>query len=198
MILCLTTQDVETLRDWLNREACIAWIVKVGQSRFLYRWQAVDTIDNVNPGEYHLWHKTAGSLNIPSGSPEVPDVDVAEPYAGWTQYLDREDATTPWFGGRLPGPYYFRFSPNGEEAPNSIGRSEFSWQGDYFHAVGSPAPPEAKRWWQRLGRFVRARSTGIPWPSPDHGSRSLAYAFPDAYAEIMRGRHYDANPNWNW
>jgi hypothetical protein len=198
IILYITAKDVEVLRDWLNREPCIAWIVKTGQSRFEYRWCATDVLESIHPGEYQLWHKETGPLNIPSGSPEVIDLVVSDPYAGWTQLLDREDATTPWFGGNVPGPYLFRFAPNGQEAPNSIGRSGFNWLGDYFRPVGSPAPKEAKLWWQRLGRFVRSRSTGIPWPSPESGGRLLGYAFPDAYSEIMQGRPYDANPNWNW
>lgn len=194
IILYITNRDAEVLRDWLNRESSIAWIVKTHQSGCEYRWQAVDTLDAIEPCGYHLWHKGAGPLNIPSGSLEVQDAIVPDPYAGWTQHLDREDATTPWFGANLPGPYLFRFAPNGREHPESIGRSGFSWLGDYFRPVGCSAHPEAKRWWLRLGRFVRSQSTGIPWPSPDHGGRSLGYAFPDAYAEILRGRRFDINP----
>jgi len=45
-----------------------------------------------------------------------------------------------------------------------------------------------------LGRYVRSRSTGIPWPSPATTPRLRGYAFPKAYAEILRGQAYDVNP----
>ena len=82
IILYLTTHDVKVVRDWLNCEPSIAWIIKTGQWRLEYRRQAVDTLEDVSPGEYHLWNKNAGPLNIPSGSAEVPDVVVTDPYAG--------------------------------------------------------------------------------------------------------------------
>jgi hypothetical protein len=194
IILYLTSQDSELLRKWLNRESSVAWIIKAGQSGCEYRWQAVDALDTLPAGHHCLWHKEAGPLNIPSGSPDVPDAIVEDPYAGWSQRLDHENAHTPWFGANLPGPYSFRFKPDGREAPDAIGRSGFNWLGDGYRVIGKPASLRAAQWWNRLGRYVRSQSTGIPWPSPEKNARMRAYAFPDAYAEMLRGRPHDVNP----
>ena len=196
IILYITRTDADAIRTWLNQESSIAWIVKDHQDRHDYIWKAIDTLDAIEPAGYCLWHKNSGPLNVPSGIPGVADAIVADPYAGWAQRLDSIDATEPWFGGNLPGPYTFRFAENGREAPGGLGRSGFTWVGDRYRLIGHGASPEAKIWWNRLGRFLRSQSTGIPWPSPDHGGRSLAYAFPDAYAEIMRGRPFDVNPSF--
>ena len=193
-ILYLTRHDSELLRDWLNREKTIAWIIKTGQSGCEYRWQAVDTIDALIPGDYCLWNKEAGRLNIPSGVPDVADGFVGDPFIGWNQRLDHENAATPWFGAGTPRSYWLRFRPDGREATGAIGRSGIGWLGDRYRIVGKPAPASATRWWNRLGRFVRSHSTGIPWPSPATDTRIRAFAFPDAYAEIMRGRRHDVNP----
>ena len=190
----MTTKDTDVLRTWLNREDSVAWIIKAGRSGQGHRWRATDSLDALSAGEYYLWHKASGPLNIPSGSIDVPAEVVRDPYSGWSQHLAETDALCPWFGANLPGPFFFKFTPHGREAPGSIGRSGFNWPGDYYRPIGNPALPAAKRWWTRLGRFVRMQSTGIPWPSPGRAGRSLAYAFPDAYAEMLRSRPYDVNP----
>jgi len=193
-ILYLTNQDSKLLREWLNREAGVAWIVKAGQSGREYRWRAVDAVDVLAAGHYCLWHKGAGPLNIPSVSPNVPDALVEDPYAGWSQYLDNENASMPWFGAGLPCSFWFRFKPDGRESHGAIGRSGVGWLGNRYRIIGKPAPGPATIWWQRLVRYLRSQSTGIPWPSPTTNTRVRAYAFPEAYAEIMRGRPRDVNP----
>ena len=167
---------------------------QASQSEREYRWQAVDVLDTLQPGHYALWNKEAGSLTLPSGSRSIPDTIVENPYAGWNQCLEHERAEAPWFGASLPGPYSFRFKPEGREAPGAIGRSGFVWPGDQYAIIGKGASPAAKRWWDRLGRHVRTRSTSIAWPSPAAAGRLRGYAFPGAYAEILRGRAYDVNP----
>lgn len=194
IILYLTSCDSDVMRTWLNREPHIAWIVKAGQSGNEYRWRAVDSIEALQAGQYSLWHKAAGPLNIPSGAREVPDALVEDPYAGWTQLLDNDKAQQPWFGAGLPGPYSFTFKPEGRHTPGAIGRSGFHWLGDRYRAIGKPAAPAAKQWWNRLARFIGVQATGIPWPSPESSGRQKAYAFPDAWTEILQGRPYDVNP----
>ena len=193
IVVYITQRDADEIRNWINSESCIAWIVKERESKAEYHWKARETLDTIGPQDYCLWHKESGSLNVPSGRVDIPDVIVEDPFEGWTQHLDEAGATVPWFGDNLPGPYLFRFREDGREAPRSLARSGFFWPGDYFRPVGKPASLESKRWWTRLGRYVRAHSTGIPWP-PDGNGRRLAYAFPDAFAQILAGRRIDVNP----
>ena len=193
LIVYATASDAELLRAWLNAERGIAWIVKSDEHEHLYTWRAQLAIDRLQEQEYAIWHMASGPLNIPSGSLDVPDATVPDPFAGWSQRLDHAGATRPWFGANLPGPYTFRFSEKGREAPNSVGRSGFYWALDRFKTIGNPAHPEAKRWWFRLKRFLAKHAVMTPWPGPEP-SRQKAFVFPDALAKWRAGRPRDVNP----
>lgn len=192
IIFYATKDDVQVIRDWINAEPEVAWIVKVNGVNRRYRWRAVFELEQIEEGEYSIWHVPSGPLNVPSGKLGVPDRIVANPFAGWSQTLASEGCTLPWFGANLPGPYCFRFRENGKEAAGSLGRSEFAWAANRFHAIGKPAHPQAVKWWNRLRRFLQVHSTKRPWvegwPTP------VAYVFPQALLEIDSGRPRDVNP----
>src|SRR5262249_35880553 len=121
----MTQLDADTLRRWINSDPDVAWIVLKSRSGNQYSWHALEAIEQLVPQEYALWHKTSCRLTIPSGSPQIPDVDVSDPFNGWTQVLSNE-ATRPWFGANLPGPFSLRFEGL-READKVLGRSDFSW-----------------------------------------------------------------------
>lgn len=194
IITYMTQADADVIRTWLNSEESIAWIILDHRRGRKYTWRAVDELDEIRAQSYAFWHKSSGYLTVPSGKPGIPDVRVLKPFSGWDQYLEGEEETEPWFGGNLPGPYSLSFRDTGRDDPNAIGRSGFHWAGDHFRLIGNPAPAEAKRWWQRLSRFVKANSTAVPWPYPDGIGRSRAYAFPDAYEKMQQGCPVDINP----
>ncbi len=194
ILMYMTSSDAQHLREWINSEELVAWIVLDSRTGNNYNWRAVDRIETISPQEYSIWHKTNVPLVVPTGRMDCPDMKVTNPYSGWTQKVSSADYTHPWFGGEIPGPYSFRFSEKGKEAPNSIGRSEFNWAGDHYRSIGYSAHPDAKKWWQRLQRFIKKNSTAIPWPYPEGVGRSKAYAFNEAYVQIINGRHADANP----
>jgi len=189
-----TRTDADRIRRWINAEDAVAWIVLDAREGTTYRWKAVDVIDTIEPQDYALWHKSSTRINIPARSLDVRDTIVLDPYQGWLQELEEEDETTPWFGDSLPGPYQLHFREEGREKPGSLARSGFFWLGDHFRMIGQGASPDARRWWNRLRRWVRKESTAIPWPFTQPASRSRAYAFPDAYTLIQSGRHPDVNP----
>ena len=189
MVFYGTKRDFEIIRNWINAEPNIAWIIKAGQSDNVYIWRAVNEITDI--ADNHacaIWHTKSGSLNIPSGQPGVPDTIILDPFKGWSQTLENTKATQPWFGSNLPGPYSVRFSSEGKEKIDAIGRSEFCWQGDYFKSIGKPAHPEAKKWWQRLKRFISQNSETVPLMI---GS---VYVLPDAFDQYKLGCHLDVNP----
>ncbi|WP_143133519.1 hypothetical protein [Pseudoduganella namucuonensis] len=194
IILYMTSRDTELLRDWINSEAEVAWIVMEARTGRDYRWRAVESIPKVLEQEYSLWHQPSGPLNIPSGIDGVPDDLISDPLDGWNQVLNSELYTRPWFGGNLPGPFNFKFKETGREAPNAIGRSGFSWLGNRYASIGSPANPAALRWWRRLEHFIKANSTMIPWPYPSGSGKGKAFAFAEAHSCILGGYHPDANP----
>lgn len=195
LIFYATRADSESLRQWINEEKDIAWIVKTREQDNTYEWKAVERLDSLAEQCYALWHVGSGPLNVPSGKTDVPDSIVADPFQGWRQTLGYPNGTEPWFGGNLPGPYSLTFAEHGCEAPDSLARSEFSWLGDRYKSIGKPAHPLALKWWQRLTRFIERSTTKIPWAETANRLRSLpAYVFPDAAIQLREGRHRDINP----
>ena len=136
IIFYATKDDARVIRDWINTEPEVAWIVKVSETNHRYRWRAVFELEQIEEKEYSIWHIPSGPLNVPSGKPGVPDGIVVNPFAGWGQTLASEGCTHPWFGANLPGPYYFRFRENGRETLGGLGRSEFTWAASRFRSVG--------------------------------------------------------------
>jgi len=194
MIIYATNKDAGVLRTWINGESEIAWIIKSSERDLLCRWRAVSSIDRLEEQRYALWHVGTGSLNIPSAEPSVPDAIVADPFSGWAQVAQHAGQTSPWFGNNLPGPYTFKFAENGREAPGSLARSDFEWQADRFKSVGKPAHPEAKRWWNKLIRFIDLQTVQIPWaPTANRRRTIMAHVFPEAYSHLAQGRIRDIN-----
>jgi hypothetical protein len=193
IIFYATRNDIGKLVEWLNSESCIAWIVKESQAGNEYRWRAVQAISSIEPTSYALWHVGSRSLIIPSGAADIADATIINPFAGWTQILDGPSQSTPWFGGLLPGPYELTFKPSGKETDNSIGRSGFAWNGNYFRSIGKGADAQSERWWHRLKRVMRKEAIGISWPANSDG-KTGAYAFPEAYVLYRNGVHLDVNP----
>ena len=194
IILYLTNTDAESIVDWINHEDEIAWIIKESQEGNVYRWKAVNSIDVIQASEYCLWKIGAGALRIPSRNHETEDTIVLDPFMGWEQTLDTDSAETPWFGAAAPETYTFTFRARGRESEDSIGRSGFNWIGNYFSVIGNSAPEECKKWWERLKRHIKKNATGIPWPGELGSGKAGAYAFPEAYEQLQKGRTKDVNP----
>jgi len=193
MILYMTEKDAPILLEWLNSEENIAWIVKTKQQATKYHWRAIQSLEKLAPYDYCLWRADAYRLTIPSGSLDVEDAVVVDPFSGWSQTLpNNENARTPWFGALHPGPYRLNARFEGAEAKGAIARSDFSWTGNHFRLIGHGADPTSYKWWQRLRRFLGKSAIPIPWP-PD-AKRNGAYAFPDAYVARGDGVHLDINP----
>ena len=193
IIFYATRDDIETVVEWLNHEPCIAWIIKESQIDNEYVWRAVKTLTHIEPISYALWHTDSPPLVIPSGSPDVPDSTILNPFAGWKQTLQGPNHTEPWFGGLLPGPYSLIYRDQGKESHDAIARSGFAWLGNYYRTIGKGADPHSEKWWNRLRRFIKKEAIVIPWP-PDSEGRTGAYAFPEAYVRYRNGTHLDTNP----
>ncbi|WP_329740850.1 hypothetical protein [Dyella sp. A6] len=195
-IIYATRRDAEAIRTWINDSADVAWIVKSDERGKVYKWRAVRCLETLEQQRYAIWHIQSGSLNIPSGHQDVPDQVVDDAFWGWTQSLDYEGATCPWFGANLPGPYHFTFAEDGCEASGNLARSEFSWAIDHYKSIGKSAHPEAKKWWRALIRFLDRSAEKIPLvESLSNRARvPTAYVFPQAAEQIRKGRKRDINP----
>ncbi|MES2824807.1 MAG: hypothetical protein V4732_14480 [Pseudomonadota bacterium] len=194
IILYLTESDAKIIIDWVNADSDIAWIVKDSQIGNTYRWKAVNELHSVESKSYCLWFIGSGPLRIPSGSVNVKDVLVLNPFVGWEQTLKHELAEVPWFGAAAPETFHFTFREFSKRNEHAIGRSGFNWIGNYFSVVGTVAPPECKKWWEKLKRFVKKNSVGVPWPGELGSGKVGAYAFPCAYKKLVEGCEKDVNP----
>ena len=194
IILYLTKNDAKAIVKWINDEKGIAWITKDSQVGNVYRWKAVNTIESMQGSEYCLWKIGAGTLRIPSGNHKTKDAVVLDPFLGWEQTLEESTAQSPWFGAAAPETFTFIFRENGRKSEDSIGRSGFNWIGNYYSVIGNSAPDDCKKWWERLKRYVKKNATGIPWPGDLDSGKTGAYAFPDAYEQLIKGRSKDVNP----
>lgn len=194
IILYITKNDSKTIVEWINSESEIAWIVKEYQKGKQYRWKAANSIESLNSTEYRLWKIGSGPLRIPSGNPGTEDSVILNPFQGWEQTLKTDTAEVPWFGVAAPETFGFKFNEKGKEADSSIGRSGFTWIGNYFGIIGISAPDDCKKWWERLKRYIKKNATGIPWPGELGSGKTGAYAFPEAYQQLLKGRLKDINP----
>src|SRR3954471_13878718 len=102
LMLYATITDVDLIREWINADRDVAWIVKVSEKNCVYRWKAALEIERLEQQDYAIWHRQSGPLNIPSGKRNVADDLVDDPFEGWFQTLPAAGATNPWFGGNLP------------------------------------------------------------------------------------------------
>lgn len=193
-ILYLTRLDAMKLVEWINLNEDVAWILLESKKDLRYTWVAKDQLDDLESRNYAIWHKSDSPIEIPTGKKFFSTKKVRNPYKAFSQVLSSSQETTPWFGGYSPGLYKFSFKEAGLEQVNSLGRSDFSWPGNHFKLIGQPASPEQNKWWGDLQKFIKKNSVAIPWPYPEGIGRSKAYAFQEAYSQIIEGRHPDANP----
>ena len=194
IILYITSTDSQSILEWINKEDEIAWIVNDSRKGNSYRWVAKRKIDSLKSREYCLWRIGTGPLRIPSGSNETPDTEILDPFAGWEQILDTEEATRPWFGSASPETFVFTFREHGRKGKKAMGRSGFTWIGNYFSSIGNPAPMECEKWWNKLKRYVKKNAIGVPWPGPIGSGKAGSYAFPEAFSLLESGKPRDINP----
>ena len=102
--------DIELLRDRLNADPEMAFILPEGPGR----WRAVWQLDEAQ-GQTLLWHVPGGPLPLLAHGDEG-DTLIEDPFAGWTERRAGRDKTVPYFGPgwpstlllkRRPASYYF-------------------------------------------------------------------------------------------
>lgn len=193
IIVYATMQDADVIRQWVNAESDLDWIVKLDERDGSYHWQTTNCIDTIEESEYCIWPRRSGSLNIPSRS-EMADAVVLDPRKGWLQYLPIEGASVPWFGAN-PAAYTFRFRETGRRNPADLARSDFTWLGNRLASAGCPAHPAAIGGWKRLRQFVERSAFHVPWVATALGKRgNKAFVFPDAQTQLSHGRAREINP----
>lgn len=190
--------DFRVIVDWLNQDEEIAFIVSEGPTR----WKAVRQINFHHvPKDCSLWHVPAGQLPL-VGSGEEGRV-VEDPFSGWedprfqqrSQYADFVPSPSPYFGPGCPVVIDLSFRPKGRLV-DSVGLSNFGWIGGHYSSIGSPAPEEPRKWWDKLRRWMdKTSAKRIGRSGPMSGDDKEIYCFRGAYELFLIGTPRDENPS---
>ncbi len=181
-------EDLKKLSEWLNSEKEIAIIKSVGRGK----WRAFDTFSIAEEGRYCLFHKFCGPLPLIGKSIDDPISEVEDPFKGWKEKIAGLDSGNPFFGAGHPAIFWLNVSLKKD---NSIGMSSFEWIGNRYGADGSPAPDAAKKWWLKLGRWVRKSAVKIPRTGKIDGDNPEIWAMENALSDIKAGTERAANPD---
>lgn len=183
----LNEEDLTKLSEWLSSEKDIAVIQAVSSGR----WQAFNEFEIKDSGRYCLFHAGAGPLPLLAENKTDPDEVIPNPFEGWQEKRSGANANLPYFGAGHPAIFWFnvRLKEN-----NTIGISSFEWIGNHYAPIGQPAPDVAKKWWGRLGRWVRKQSNRIPRQGPLDGDNKEIWAFSGAILEFESGTNRAFNP----
>ncbi len=183
----LIDKDLESLFEFISAEKDIALIKSVGKGR----WQAFTDFEIKDSGRYCLFHTGAGPLPLLVENHGDTDGEITNPFEGWQEKRAGADPSQPYFGAGHPAIFWLnaRLKEDGK-----VGMSSFEWIGNHYAQIGRPAPDTAKKWWGRLGRWVRKQSFKIPRQGPLDGNGKEIWAFSGAMLEFESGVDRANNP----
>jgi hypothetical protein len=140
--------DVELLRERLNADPEIAFIIPEGPGRWRAVWQIQDA-----SGKTILWHVPAGPLPLLASGYE-PDTLIKDPFAGWQERRKGYYDYVPYFGPSEPRTLLLDLIPPGWHGLPSdwMPVSGLSW---YGRLSSQPPHPSTLKWWRRFRSWVR-------------------------------------------
>ena len=180
-------KDLPEISNWLNKDPNIALIESIGKGM----WQAKENFIISSEGRYCLYHKLAGSLPLVAENIDDKDTAIENPFLGWTELRSGSDKSCPYFGPGHTAIFLFDVKLNSD---NKIGMSSFEWIGNHYSTIGESAPEVAKKWWGKLGRWIRKETTKIPRNDTWSKDKPEIYAFYNALNEIQNGAERSDNP----
>lgn len=183
----LVEEDLKSLSDFLRSEKNISLIKSVGEGH----WQAFSDFEINEPGRYCLFHSEAGPLPLLAKNHDEADGEIANPFEGWQEERAGANPRQPYFGAGHPAIFWLNVRLKDEE---KVGMSSFEWIGNHYAQIGRPAPEVAKKWWGRLGRWVRKQSFKVPRSGALNGNGKEIWAFSSAMLEFESGVDRANNP----
>ena len=184
----LAQDDAPSLITLLGED--VAFIVRDGERR----WRA--TLDHAHPigTRTALWHVPSGPLPLLRSSPNLPDAEVLNPWAGWTEERTGADATTPYFGAGHPGVFWLNLRIQSRQTGYVCGLSSFEWIGNRYSIIGSPAPVVTAKRWAKLKRQIGRIAKKVPRGGRTERTPPEIWAFASADAQLGAHGRADANP----
>src|SRR5215510_15794085 len=84
--------DLELLREWLNAEKEIAFLVSNGERK----WIAIDRAEKpLVEGTHILWHVPSGPIPVP-GKGAASRVLIKDPWSGWQEKRQAPHPSIPF------------------------------------------------------------------------------------------------------
>lgn len=185
----LTDPDATVLIDILVQDPEIAFLVSDGPKR----WRAVKDVVASEIDKVALWHVPSGPLPLLASAFEDPDQHVQDPWLGWTEERTGADPDRPYFGAGHPGIIWLNLCTSPKDQGSCCGLSSFSWIGNHYRIIGSPAMPSTEAWWKSLRRRVVKLSDRVPRQQLSSLLPAEIFAFPCAYALLKAGDIADLN-----
>ncbi|WP_146210129.1 hypothetical protein [Vitiosangium sp. GDMCC 1.1324] len=171
--------DVLFLRDRLNEDSEIAFLMPEGPGR----WRAVWQLDELL-GKTMLWHVPGGPL--PLLRPGERDSIIEEPFAGWEELRPGMDYSVPYFGPGWPSTLLLEIYTRGWRGLRAdvIPLSGISWYGR-TNLKGPSA--STRKWWSRFRGWMRNQSVCITRSGTLDGPQPDIWAMPAALRSIRVG-----------
>lgn len=185
--LYLEDPDAVTLRDRLNEDPEIAFLMPEGPESWRAVWQVEELL-----GKTLVWHVPGGSLPLlhPDGSESL----IPDPFAGWQEVRPGLDPSVPYLGLGWPSTLLFELYTRGWRGlprPEVIPLSGITWYGARPYA--QPAP-STRQWWNRFRRWLQTRAVHIRRNDTMENSPRDVWAMPAALRAIQSGMSRDSYP----
>lgn len=189
-----TDEDIDVIREWVNDQPNLMWIVCTHISQDSLKFKFEDRVSSLSEGVHTIWIK---------GEPLTVLVEWID-----NKFISKQVSENDHWeikGFPLSKVYEFQVEPQiklfctevirlkfhvlGCEHEGSLARSGLNWFGNHYKLIGHPASETANKTWSRLKRFIRKQTVMEHWS----GSVNCFY-FPDAFEQKESGRHIDINP----
>ena len=183
----ISKEDLKNVSSWLCDEPNIALIKSVEPGK----WQAFNDFSIETSGRYCLYHTECGPLPLISDSMLEEDGTIEDPFSGWQELKSGAEKDIPWFGPGHTAIFWFNVR---QVEGDMIGMSSFEWIGNHYSSIDGPAPDAAKKWWARLGRWIKKQSKRIQRRGEVFGDNNEIYAMESALQSINGGCKRAFNP----
>lgn len=188
--LYATAEDLDAVRQWLNAEPEIVWLVADGPER----WIARPSVEVLTQPLTTLWHVPAGPLPLELTNGKLPVTFVDDPWRGWRERHAAANPSTPYFGVFFTGAIWFHVQPWSTRIDGALGLSSFEWIGNHYRVLGHAAHPRTERWWQRMRRWVAKRGVLVPRGGLSSTMAPEIWALPHARDALLAGARAAINP----
>lgn len=161
----------------------IAFIISDG----LGRWKAAKSFTPTDGSRTALWVISSGPLPLLRKENGSPDIEVDDPWVGWTEEISGADQRVPYFGPGHPGIFWLSLNFSGREPGSRCGLSSLEWIGNRYSIIGSEPSETTSQKWKEIKRQISRTANKVALGGRSVIARPEVYAFPDAFSKVDIG-----------